>query len=279
MFKFLFSSSKPNNSSKPISKPPVQQVENKPIETSVKVDSPVVEKPVEEVDDKVVITASHLYSLGITTKNVATFLPLLNETIIQYKINTPIRVCHWLSQCMHESENFKYLEELASGEQYENNKELGNTEPGDGPKFRGKGVLQITGRFNYKKYGEFIEQDLLSGDNPKKLSQPNLATYSSGWFWTILKKDKHGNNLNYYADNNDFIRITYTINGGSTGLKMRFDKFRMCLSVFCNNEKETRISEIKNRFLEIINKSDRTPMEKVMFAAIPNVDALNKFLS
>ncbi|MCX7219989.1 MAG: glycoside hydrolase family 19 protein, partial [Burkholderiales bacterium] len=81
------------------------------------------------------------------------FLAGLNATMLEFNINTPLRLASFLAQVGHESGQLKYLKELASGDAYEGRKDLGNTQAGDGVRFKGRGLIQITGRANYKACG------------------------------------------------------------------------------------------------------------------------------
>jgi putative chitinase len=124
-----------------------------------------------------------------------------------YDINTPKRQAAFLAQLAHESGSLRYVKEIASGEAYEGRKSLGNTEPGDGVRFKGRGLIQITGRANYKAVGDALDYDFIT--NPEHLERPGAAAMSAGWFW-----DKR--NLNALADVDDFKKITKLINGGYT---------------------------------------------------------------
>lgn len=137
-------------------------------------------------------------------------------------INTPLRQAHFLAQLAHESTEFMYTEELASGQAYEGDvKNLGNTQPGDGVRFKGRGLIQLTGRANYQKFGDSIGRDLTSGDNPKLVAtDPLLAVEASTWFWTV----KH---LNAVADHDDIEAVTRIVNGSRMkGLADRKEKLR-----------------------------------------------------
>jgi putative chitinase len=130
-------------------------------------------------------------------------------------INTPLRMAHFLAQTGHESGDLLYTEELASGQAYEGRADLGNTQPGDGPKFKGRGLIQLTGRANYVAYGQSIGQDLtVDGNWAKVATDPSLAVDVACWFWT-----KH--DLNALADNDQLNTITQRINGGLNGLPDR----------------------------------------------------------
>jgi len=118
------------------------------------------------------------------------------------------REAMFIAQLCHESGGFRYVEELASGEAYEGRKDLGNTEEGDGVRFKGRGLIQITGRENYRACGDALGVDLLS--DPPLLERPDLACRSAAWFW-------HKRGLNELADKGDFRTITKRINGGLNG--------------------------------------------------------------
>lgn len=141
------------------------------------------------------------------------YLTPLNKTMKKYNINTRLRQAHFLAQLAHESGSLKYDEEISSGQAYEGRVDLGNTQPGDGKKFKGRGLIQLTGRTNYKEYGRYVNIDLTR--NPEKLSQDaDLAADVAGWYW--MKRD-----LNPLADQDDINQITFTINGGYNGLQDR----------------------------------------------------------
>jgi putative chitinase len=127
-------------------------------------------------------------------------------------INTPLRQAHFLAQVGHESGELRYTQELASGTAYEGRKDLGNTQPGDGVRFKGRGLIQLTGRANYTAFGKVCGQDLLT--NPALLAVTPLAVDVAVWFWT-----QHG--LNVLADKDDVVTITRRINGGTNGLANR----------------------------------------------------------
>ncbi len=134
-------------------------------------------------------------------------------------INTPLRRAHFLAQLAHESGCFVYAEELASGEAYEGRvKGLGNTEKGDGKRFKGRGLIQLTGRSNYKAYGDDIGRELTKdGAWTEVATDPVLAVGAAGWFWET-------HDLNTVADTDDVREVTRIINGGANGLddRMRY---------------------------------------------------------
>lgn len=139
------------------------------------------------------------------------FLPLTNA-MREYEINTPRREAAFLAQLAHESGSLRYVEEIASGEAYEGRKDLGNTEPGDGKRFKGRGLIQITGRANYAELSEELAYDFIA--DPEALEKPGSASYSAAWFW-------FSRHLNRLADIDAFEKITRKINGGLMGYEDR----------------------------------------------------------
>ena len=193
------------------------------------------------------MTTLQLKAVACTsTSSAQTFLPYLNDTFTTYNINTPERQLSFLAQVGHESGGLYYTEELASGTAYEGRASLGNTQPGDGPKYKGRGLIQITGRANYKLLSEALQADFIN--NPTLLGGKNItvcspgqlkyAALSAGWFWDnrklndladyILLKDPidQNQNLEYFK------QITKRINGGFNGLPDRLTRFKAGLKYF-----------------------------------------------
>ncbi|MDJ0893995.1 MAG: glycoside hydrolase family 19 protein [Alphaproteobacteria bacterium] len=148
-----------------------------------------------------------------------TYLDPLRRHMADRDINTPLRQAHFLAQIAHESGHLNYAEEIASGRDYEGRTDLGNTEPGDGRRFKGRGLIQLTGRANYTSYGQAIGRDLTVDDNWELVaSDPELAVDVACWFWATRK-------LNGHADRDDIRKITRRINGGYNGLD---DRIQIC---------------------------------------------------
>lgn len=155
------------------------------------------------------MTAEELHQIMPRARSrVETFLVPLNDAMEDYDINTPRRAAAFLAQIAHESGELRYVEEIASGKAYEGRLDLGNTEPGDGVRFKGRGLIQCTGRANYEKCGAELGLDLIT--EPELLSEPGNAARSAAWFWRA-----HG--CNELADADNFRKITRTINGGLNG--------------------------------------------------------------
>ena len=156
------------------------------------------------------------------------FLPAINKIFARYEINTPLRKAHFLAQIGHECAELRFREEIASGAAYENRRDLGNTQPGDGKRFKGRGLIQLTGRYNYTKYGLELskrgdKRDIVA--NPHLVARdPDLCADVGGWYW-------HIHNLNDLADQNDLTQITRRINGGFNGLADRKRLFRRARAI------------------------------------------------
>ena len=193
------------------------------------------------------MTYDQLDALGIDHK----WLGPLEETFAKYDISMSQRQSSFIGQCAHESGNFRILEEnlnysaarlmavwpsrfpsLDVAEQYANNPEKlanyvyagrlgnGNEESGDGWRYHGRGVIQLTGKDNYANCGSGLGVDLLS--NPEWVATPEYAALSAGWFW-----NKKG--LNDLADTMDIETMTKRINGGTLGIDDRKAKIRMVM--------------------------------------------------
>ena len=167
------------------------------------------------------ITLEQLKGICPLTSNavLSKYVDPLNKWMAQYGIDTVIRVRHFLTQVAHESGCFNYVRELSSGSAYEGRKDLGNVNVGDGKKFKGRGLIQITGRSNYAKCSLALFNDSSTlVENPMLLEQPENAVKSACWFW-------RSNNLSKLADKDDIKGITKRINGGYNGLTDRIAKY------------------------------------------------------
>lgn len=143
---------------------------------------------------------------------------VLPQLMAEFSIDTELRIEHFLAQLGHESDSFCTTREYASGEAYEGRKDLGNTEKGDGVRFRGRGLIQLTGRSNYRSFTSWMRS--FQTDAPNFVNSPDLveefpwAAWSAIWFWSV-------NSLNAFADRDDVIGVTKRINGGRNGLDDR----------------------------------------------------------
>ncbi|SIQ22278.1 Predicted chitinase [Janthinobacterium sp. TND4EL3] len=164
------------------------------------------------------VTLAQLQAImPLARARAVTFLPALNAAMAEFGINTPARQASFLAQLAHESGQLVYVRELASGAAYEGRKDLGNVQPGDGARFRGRGLIQVTGRSNYAACGKALGLDLLA--KPDLLEQTANACRSAGWFW-------QSRGLNALADAGDQVAVTRRVNGGTNGLAERLAYFK-----------------------------------------------------
>jgi putative chitinase len=170
----------------------------------------------------------HLQGIALeaSSARVDRFYTTLSRHMATYSINTALRRAHFLAQLCHESGRFIYTEEIASGDAYEGRADLGNTQPGDGRRFKGRGLIQLTGRANYESFGRALGRDFSTDAGaPLLASDPNLASQVSCWFW-----DQRS--LNNLADANNIRSITRRINGGLNGIADREALFERARCMF-----------------------------------------------
>ncbi|WP_234852471.1 glycoside hydrolase family 19 protein [Pseudoxanthomonas winnipegensis] len=138
----------------------------------------------------------------------------LEDACIRFGITTPLQHAHFLAQVAHESDGFATATEYASGRAYEGRADLGNTKPGDGVRFKGRGLIQLTGRANYQAYSLDLYGDDRCVQNPAMVAQLPDAALAAGWFWKTRR-------LNELADQDNVLKVTRRINGGTNGLDDR----------------------------------------------------------
>ncbi|UAA37909.1 glycoside hydrolase family 19 protein [Paraneptunicella aestuarii] len=187
-------------------------------------------------------------------ENLAKYLPALNDVLPQFSIDTPLRVAHFIAQVAHESgalrhsvENLNYsaaalrsvfgkyftTDEMAqeyhrqperiANVVYANRMGNGDSESGEGWKYRGRGLIQLTGKDNYHSCSQKIGLDLIA--NPDLVSDdPKVSVSVACWYW-------NSRNLNEVADNDDVLTVTKKINGGTHGLDDRKDYLDRCKHV------------------------------------------------
>ena len=145
-------------------------------------------------------------------RQAGVFVPVLNTAMVRFQIVGAKRVAAFIAQVGHESGQLRWVREIwgptAQQAGYEGRADLGNTVKDDGSKYRGRGLIQITGRANYAACGEALGLDLVN--RPELLEQTQYAALSAAWFWSV-------NGLNTLADAGDLRKITQRINGGLTG--------------------------------------------------------------
>jgi putative chitinase len=141
----------------------------------------------------------------------------------KFGIDTPLRQQHFLAQCAHESDHFQTTREYASGKAYEGRRDLGNTRKGDGERYRGRGLIQLTGRFNYEAASKALGEPYVEEPNLVELFP--AAAIVSGWFWAK-------NDINKHADRDDVRAVTKVVNGGLNGLDSRVAALKSAKSAF-----------------------------------------------
>jgi putative chitinase len=146
------------------------------------------------------------------------------DLIHRFEINTDLRQQHFMAQCAHESDHFQTTQEYASGKAYEGRKDLGNTQSGDGVRFKGRGLIQLTGRSNYTRAAQALGDPAIL-EKPETVERFPLAATVSGWFWKT-----HG--LNELADKDDPRAVCKVVNGGYNGLDSRLAALKDCKAAF-----------------------------------------------
>jgi len=169
--------------------------------------------------EKEYVSAEQLISIagsGQLSDRIKALTPGVNATFEKYQINTKLRMAHFLAQVMHESGGFQWLREIwgptATQKGYEGRRDLGNTQAGDGKRFMGRGLIQLTGRANYQQFSKDLGVDFIA--TPELVEKPPYAVLVAGWFWNTRS-------LNQYADKDDLRSVTRRINGGYNGIADR----------------------------------------------------------
>lgn len=142
-----------------------------------------------------------------------------------FYINSPTRIRHFISQCSHESGGGIWMKEIASGRDYEGRTDLGNTQPGDGMKYKGAGFIQVTGRYNYQQFANYVkDQKVMDGVDYVSSKYP----FAISGFWWMLNK------MNDFCDRNPTCRqVSARVNGRdpANGLTDREKYYKRCCDV------------------------------------------------
>ena len=151
----------------------------------------------------------------------------LEAACIKYGITGALEKAHFLAQVAHESDNFRASAEYASGKAYEGRKDLGNTQTGDGVRFKGRGLIQLTGRTNYGAYSAWKYGDDRCVRNPAMVAELPDAVDAAAWYWTVARP-----RLKALALADNLIGVTKAINGGTNGLDDRRAKLAKAKKLF-----------------------------------------------
>lgn len=158
--------------------------------------------------------------------------PAFNAAMIAADVTTISRAAMWCAQIGHESGGLQWMEEIASGAAYEGRVDLGNTQTGDGVRFKGRGPIQVTGRANYAAVSRWAYHEGLVPtpsyfvDNPRELASDRCGFIGPIWYWTVARPG-----INSLCDRSDLVGVTRAINGGTNGLADRQARWRRCLDL------------------------------------------------
>ena len=175
---------------------------------------------------------------ALVTKNQLAYIWNCNENLIKdqklmelykclrtFDITTQPRLRHFISQCSHESNGGRWMKEFASGNDYEGRKDLGNTQKGDGPRYKGAGFIQVTGRYNYQQFANYIKDPkVMNGVDYVSQTYPFTV---SGYWWMV-------NKMNELCDKGATCRqVSTRVNGRdpANGLADREKYYKRCLEV------------------------------------------------
>lgn len=151
----------------------------------------------------------------------------LEHACITFGIASTLEKCHFLAQVAHESDGFKTATEYASGKAYEGRKDLGNTQPGDGVRFKGRGLIQNTGRSNYAAYSAWKYGDDRVVKSPQMLAELPDAVDVAAWYWCIRRPS-----IRPLARADDIVGVTRKVNGGTNGLEDRKKRLAQAKALF-----------------------------------------------
>lgn len=191
-------------------------------------------------------------------------LPAVQAALIESDCVTVERIAMWCAQIGHESGGLRWMEEIADGSAYEGRRDLGNTQPGDGRRFKGRGPIQITGRGNYAAMSRWANDRGLCPtptyftDNPQELSSDRYGFLGAIWYWTAARP------MNSYADRRDIVGGTKAVNGGTNGLEDSPDgtpgrrtRWQRCLAM-------------GDALLTLANAGVRDPFEELLMLSVPS---------
>lgn len=171
-----------------------------------------------------------------STADITTYVEPINKVLQDFNMATLARASAFIAQIAHESGSLRYKEEIASGQAYEGRKDLGNTQAGDGRKYKGRGLIQLTGRANYRACGQALGLSLEA--HPElvvKDAYINAAV--AGWYW-------QSRNINAAADVGDFQKVTRLINGGLNGYQDRRQFWERAKQVLASRSFNSNLSTL-----------------------------------
>ena len=167
---------------------------------------------------------------SLSAERYAQLAPGFDAALAQAGCTTVSRAAMWCAQLGHESSGLRYMEEIASGAAYEGRRDLGNTQPGDGRRFKGHGPIQITGRANHTAVSQwahargYVPTPTYFVDHPTELGSDRYGFLGPVWYWTVARPQ-----INALCDRGDLVNVTRAINGGTNGLADRRSRWEACL--------------------------------------------------
>ena len=175
-------------------------------------------------------TLGEVMGWSLSEARYAELLPGYLNAARAANITTVERAAMWAAQLGHESVGLRYMEEIADGSAYNGRADLGNVYPGDGPRFKGRGPIQLTGRTNYRAFTRWASEHghttLDFEAEPWRLSEPHWGFLAASYYWTVARPD-----INALADRRDLTTVTRRINGGLNGLADRQARYGRALAI------------------------------------------------
>ncbi len=182
--------------------------------------------------DPLSILAQAMSPTGVSRDRLAALLPAVSAALRDCGCTTVGRAAMWCAQIGHESGGLRWMEEIADGSQYEGRADLGNTQPGDGRRFKGRGPIQVTGRGNYAQLSRWAHGKGLAPsptffvDQPEQLASDRYGFVGVVWYWTAARPQ-----INSLADAGDIEGVTRAINGGLNGIDDRRGRWDRCRAI------------------------------------------------
>ena len=174
-------------------------------------------------------------AIGCPIARAEMYVSDFNRAMLQAGCTTINRAAMWCAQIGHESMGLRYMEELADGSAYEGRKDLRNTQPGDGRRFKGRGPIQLTGRWNYTRFSQWakanglVREDNYFVNNPREVATARWGFLAAAWYWTVERPG-----LNGAADKGDYLLASQMVNGfvaKPNGLADRLQRWQRALQL------------------------------------------------
>jgi len=202
-------------------------LEGKAINTSAPttVEGVTAVAPNTEVSPQQLIDIAAGGGFTLSPERAAEVAPFVSEAMQIAGIDTVNDKAAFVAQLMHESAAFRYNEEIHDGSNYEGRRDLGNTQPGDGRRFKGRGFIQLTGRANYEAASRDLGIDFVN--NPDLAANDANAAKVAAWYW-------QQRNISVYGDAGDIVKVSKLVNGGTNGLEQRKELFYAGVEIFEN---------------------------------------------